>query len=238
MPFHTVGSIGGKVGVDSLNIPGTGSRLSGVSVAMLAVGGILLWSGIRGATISNTLQAVFKGNPGAAQSTEGINISGGSAGTAKASNPGNVVSGSSNQNYVIIANYLVGNGYSKAAAAGICACIAGESSGNPESIQNHSDPGAGGEGLIQWTPGSAYKVPVTGNASADLQAQLPMIIAYNNAQGANYISMLNQISDPVAAADFYSQYFERPAISGSDVVPSVARSVYAEINKNDNVPTG
>jgi hypothetical protein len=65
-----------------------------------------------------------------------------------------------------------------------------------------------------------------------------MIIAYNNAQGANYISMLNQISDPVAAADFYSQYFERPAISGSDVVPSVARSVYAEINKNDNVPTG
>lgn len=37
-------------------------------------------------------------------------------------------------NELIVAMYLVEHGYSKAAAAGIAACIAGESKGNPESV--------------------------------------------------------------------------------------------------------
>jgi hypothetical protein len=215
--------------------------LSAAAVAYCTVGGLVLYSGIKGATIADTFRAALSGNLGLATSTESISsASGGSTGTA-GSNPGSVVSGSSSQNYTIIANYLVGNGYSKAAAAGICACIAGESSGNPEAVENPSSPGSGGEGLIQWTPGSSYNVPVTGNASSDLQKQLPMIISYNNAQGANLISMLNQISDPVQAADFYSQYFERPKVQNSDVVSSVATSVYKQITSNNNgttTPTG
>jgi hypothetical protein len=205
--------------------------ISGAAVAYSVVGGVVLYSGIKGSTLSDTVKSVLKGNLNVSD-TEGI--SSGSSSPGAGSNPGNVSSGSASQNYIIIANYLVGNGYSKAAAAGICGCIAGESSGNPEAIENHSNPGAGGEGLIQWTPGSSYGVPITGNASADLQKQLPMIIAYNNAQGANLINMLNQISDPVQAADFYSQHFERPLITNSDVVPSVAKSVYAQITSNSN----
>jgi hypothetical protein len=202
--------------------------VSGLAVAEVAAGGILLWSGIRGSTISATLKATLAGNPGSAPDTEGITFGSSGAGTAGTS-PGSAQSGTASQNYLLIANYLVGNGYSKAAAAGIVACIAGESAGNPESVQDKSNPGAGGEGLIQWTPGSSYGVPITGNASKDLQAQLPMILAYNSAQGGGLIGMLNSVSDPVQAADFYSQHFERPAVTNSDVVSSVATSVYASI---------
>ena len=49
---------------------------------------------------------------------------------------------------------------------------------------------------------------MTGNASADLDTQLPAIIAYNNAHNPNAIPMLNAITDPVQAADFYSSQFE------------------------------
>jgi hypothetical protein len=198
--------------------------ISGAAVGYSAIGGIILFSGIKGATLSATVKAVLAGN---------LNVSGTQTiGSASGASAGNVASGSASQNYITIANYLVSNGYSKAAAAGICSCIAGESSGNPESVQNPSNPGAGGEGLIQWTPGSTYNVPITGNATKDLQAQLPMILSYNNAQGAQLIGMLNQIADPVDAADFYSQYFERPQVTNSDVVTSVAQSVYAQLTNN------
>jgi len=203
-------------------------NVSGPYVAVAAAGAVLVWSGWKGATIAATVGSLLRGNLDA-PATEAV----GTAATAGTSASG-AVSGSASANYVTIANYLVENGYSKAAAAGICACIAGESSGSPEAVEDPSDPGSGGEGLIQWTPGSSYNVPVTGNASADLQAQLPMIIAYNDAQGSELIEMLNQVSDPVQAADFYSQYFERPKVADSDVVASVATSVYAQITANDS----
>jgi hypothetical protein len=90
--------------------------------------------------------------------------------------------------------------------------------------------------LHDQSPGQ-YDHLVTGNASTDLQSQLPAIIAYNNAQGSGLVSMLNSISDPVQAADFYSQHFERPAVTNSDVVSSVATSVYAKITSNANGST-
>lgn len=194
---------------------------SGAAVAYCVTGGLILYSGIKGAKITDTVKAVLAGNLNVA-GTEPINFgSSGSSGSAA-----NAASGSSSQNYLTIANYLTGNGYSKAAAAGICGCIAGESSGNPEAT---GDQGTS-FGLIQ-EHGSQYSGLVTGNASADLDAQLPAIIAYNNAQGQGLIQMLNSISDPVQAADFYSQHFERPSVANSDVVPSVAQSVYAELTK-------
>ena len=79
-------------------------------------------------------------------------------------------------NVLAIGQYLVDNGYSKAAAAGVASCVDGESGANPESV------GDGGGGLIGWTPlGSAAPNSniVTGNASADMLAQLADILYYN-----------------------------------------------------------
>jgi Phage tail lysozyme len=194
--------------------------ISGAAVGYCAIGGVVLYSGIKGSSLSDTAKAVLAGNLSVAD-TEGI-----SGASSAGSNLGSVASGTATQNYLLIANYLVGNGYSKAAAAGITGCIAGESKGNPESVGDHGTS----FGLIQEH--GAYSGLVTGNASADLQAQLPAIIAYNNAQGANLIGMLNQIGDPVQAADFYSQHFERPAVTDSDVRANIAQQVYNDLSSS------
>jgi LysM repeat protein len=131
-------------------------------------------------------------------------------------------------NYLLaIGQYLVDNGYSKAAAAGVASCIDGESGGNPES------EGSGGGGLIGWTPlGSALPNAdiVTGNPTQDMMTQLADILYYNsNEIGQSAVTELNAQTDPVAAADFFSQNFERPAVTDSDVVPSVAEQIYSEL---------
>jgi hypothetical protein len=130
-------------------------------------------------------------------------------------------------NLLAIGQYLVDNGYSKAAAAGVASCVDGESGGNPESV------GSGGGGLIGWTPlGSATPNAniVTGNASADMLTQLADLAYYNsNEIGASQVAELNSQTDPVAAADFFSQHFEKPAVTDSDVRTSVAEQVFSEL---------
>jgi hypothetical protein len=131
-------------------------------------------------------------------------------------------------NYLLaIAQYLVENGYSKAAAAGVAGCVAGESGGNPESV------GSGGGGLIGWTPlGSAAPNAniITGNPAQDMMTQLADLLYYNSAEiGQSLVTQLNAITDPVSAADFFSANFEKPAVLYSDVRPSVAQQVFAEL---------
>ena len=121
-----------------------------------------------------------------------------------------------NGNYTLaIGQYLVDNGYSAAAAAGVASCVDGESGANPESV------GSGGGGLIGWTPlGSAQPDAniITGDVSADMVTQLADILYYNSHEiGQSEVDELNSQTDPVAAADFYSQNFEKPAVTDSDV---------------------
>jgi Phage tail lysozyme len=153
-----------------------------------------------------------------------------SSGASQSSSGGNaaVESDIANGNNVLaIGQYLVDNGYSAAAAAGVASCVDGESGANPES------EGDGGGGLIGWTPlGSAEPDAniITGDVSADMMTQLADILYYNsNEIGQSAVDELNSQTDPVAAADFYSQNFEKPAVTDSDVVSSVAEEVYSEL---------
>lgn len=198
--------------------------LSGAAVAYAVAGSLIFYSGLKGASLAATVKAVLSGN----LSLTGTQIIGspvlsvsGSSGSGSAST---VASGTGTANELTAGKYLVANGYSPVAAAGIVGCIAGESAGNPESV---GDQGTS-FGLIQ-EHGSQYSNLVTGNATADLDKQLPAIVAYNNAQGTGLITMLNSITDPVQAADFYSENFERPQVKDSDVVASVATSVYSQL---------
>jgi hypothetical protein len=104
------------------------------------------------------------------------------------------------ENYATIVTFLVAHGYSDNAAAGIAGNIYQESHGDPES------EGDGGGGLIGWTPLPAGLV--TGNPSADLQAQLEEILMFNE-QWSQYLPALNGASTPAAAADIYVTDFER-----------------------------
>lgn len=123
-----------------------------------------------------------------------------------------------------IARYLTDHGYTPAAAAGVLGCIQGESAMSPEASQGSPQ---GGAGLIQWTPEAsitAYGGHFGGNPHTDFTSQLPAILAYNQHNGD--VHTLNTITDPVEAARYYSEHFERPAILDSDVRASTATTVY------------
>jgi hypothetical protein len=119
-------------------------------------------------------------------------------------------------NVTAIVSFLLANGYSDNAAAGIAGNIYQESKGDPES------EGMGGGGLIGWTPlPSGF---VTGNVSADLQTQLSAVLTYN--QGwAQYVPALNAAGSPAAAADIYVTDFERAGIPAASTRESSAQNV-------------
>jgi hypothetical protein len=198
-------------------------KVNGFAVAYTAFGGLLIYSGIKGTSLTATFTDLTKGKLNSTPEASAIAADASAAASAITSGSNvHVPSSTASANYLTIAKFLVQNGYTIVGASGIVGCIAGESSGNPEAV------GAGSYGLIQ-EQGSQYASLVTGNASADLDTQLQAILTYNNAQGAGLISMLNAQPNAVAAADFYSQYFERPLVRNSDVVPSVANSVYSQL---------
>jgi hypothetical protein len=119
-------------------------------------------------------------------------------------------------NVTAIVSFLLANGYSDNAAAGIAGNIYQESKGDPESV------GMGGGGLIGWTPlPSGF---VTGNVSADLQTQLSALLTYN--QGwSQYVPALNSAGSPAAAADIYVTDFERAGIPAASTRESSAQNV-------------
>jgi hypothetical protein len=150
--------------------------------------------------------------------------SGANSASLSAAVQGDITSGN---DLLAVAQYLVANGYSDAAAAGVASCVDGESGGNPESV------GTGGGGLIGWTPiSSAAPNPniITGNPAQDMETQLSDLLYYNsNEIGQSFVDELDSQTDPVAAADFYSQNFEKPAVTDSDVVPSVAEQIFSAL---------
>ena len=120
------------------------------------------------------------------------------------------------QNVTAIVSFLLANGYSHNAAAGIAGNIYQESKGNPESV------GMGGGGLIGWTP--LRSGMVTGNPTADLQTQLSALLTYN--QGwSSYLPALNAASSPSSAAYIYVTDFERAGIPAASTREASASNV-------------
>jgi hypothetical protein len=120
------------------------------------------------------------------------------------------------ENVTAIVSFLLANGYSDNASAGIAGNIYQESKGNPES------EGMGGGGLIGWTP-----LPpdfVTGNVAADLQTQLAALLTYN--QGwSSYLPALNSAASPADAAYIYVTDFERAGIPAASIREAAAEDV-------------
>jgi Phage tail lysozyme len=124
-------------------------------------------------------------------------------------------------NVTAIVNFLLANGYSDNAVAGIAGNIYQESKGDPESI------GMGGGGLIGWTPlPSGF---VTGNPTADLQTQLSAILTYNDGW-SGYIPELNDADNPADAAYIYVTDFERAGIPAAGTREASAEAVAAACN--------
>jgi hypothetical protein len=120
------------------------------------------------------------------------------------------------QNVTAIVNFLVDNGYSHNAAAGIAGNMYQESKGDPEAV------GMGGGGLIGFTPLPAGYV--TGNPATDLQTQLQAVLKYNQIW-ASYLPALNAAATPAAAAAIYVTDFERAGIPAASTREASAQAV-------------
>jgi hypothetical protein len=119
-------------------------------------------------------------------------------------------------NVTAIVSFLLANGYSDNAAAGIAGNMYQESKGDPES------EGMGGGGLIGFTPLPAGYV--TGNPATDLQTQLNAVLSYN--QGwASYLPALNAAASPADAASIYVTDFERAGIPAASTREASADNV-------------
>ena len=204
--------------------------IKGMSVAYIVGGGIILFSGIKGATLSDTVKGVLTGNITNIQATETIAVNNGSSSssgtTGTPGSPGPVASGTTIQNGTTIYKYFRSNGYSPIQAAGATASIYGESTWNPEAA------GTGGRGLIGWTPPS--KLPdsaFTGNAAQDMSAQLPLIIEFVNANGdQGAVAMMAGATSVHQAAEIWGQKVERYGIddvhtAGVDSAVQIAKQV-------------
>jgi hypothetical protein len=121
-------------------------------------------------------------------------------------------------NVTAIVSFLLANGYSDNAAAGIAGNMYQESKGNPES------EGMGGGGLIGFTP-LPYGY-VTGDSAADLQTQLKAVLTYNQ-QWSSYLPELNDAASPADAASIYVTDFERAGIPAASTRDASAEDVAA-----------
>ena len=201
----------------------SGSSTSGSSTSGSSSTG---WSSSGSSSSGSPSSDVATSGSSSSSSASGTSSSGSTTTSSGVSSA--VQSDISGGNYLLaVAQYLVDNGYSKAAAAGVVSCIDGESAGNPESV------GSGGGGLIGWTPlGSAQPDAniITGNPSADMVTQLEDLLFYNSSEiGQTWVTQLDSQTDPVAAADFYSQHFEKPAVTDSDVRANIAEQIFSEL---------
>ncbi len=119
-------------------------------------------------------------------------------------------------NVTAIVSFLLANGYSHNAAAGIAGNIYQESKGDPESV------GSGGGGLIGWTPLPAGFI--TGNVTADLKTQLAQILVYNQIW-SQFLPALNAAASPADAASIYVTDFERAGIPAASTREASAEAV-------------
>jgi Phage tail lysozyme len=213
----------------------------GYAIGLITAGTIFLYAGIKGKSIGSAIQNLVQGKSPLAGSTanqwtitaaaSGSPVSGNPAATGTGAGGTTAVgayTGNQSQDAVTLGRFLMGHGLSRAAAAGVCGCVAGEAVPpfSPESR------GSGGFGLIGWT-GNTIGLPSgfsgpTGNVQADWVAECEGVLGYIQAVGS--VGDMNaHAPDPVTAANHFSDTYEKPAVLHSDVRASVALSVYASL---------
>jgi hypothetical protein len=188
--------------------------VKGTAVAYCAVGSLILYSGVKGATIQDTVKGVLSGNL-ALSDTEGISPSASSPSSSPSApaSGGPVATGTELQRGTTLYSFFRANGYSPIQAAGAIASIHGESSWNPD------DSGTGGRGLIGWSPPSTLPDSAfTGNTAADMAAQMPLILDFVNASGdQGAVTLMAGATTITQAAQIWDSRVERAGIN--DVHP-------------------
>lgn len=145
-----------------------------------------------------------------------------------------VTAGSDTHNGTAIYKYLRGQDYTPMQAAGAVCSMWGEGGWDPESWSVDSN-GLYSGGIMQWN-GSNYPDYVgsprpSGNATDDLQRQLPAILNFVNGTGkGGYVSMMAGAPSVLAASQIWSDHVEEAGVSdahptGAQAAAQIAKAV-------------
>lgn len=152
--------------------------VKGISVAYCAVGGIILFSGIKGATLSDTAKGILTGNLSSIQTTQGIKITNSSSGGGSGSpssgggTPAKLSGGSAGQLQQYAFSLFSKYGWGPGEQSALIKLWNQESGWNP----NAQNPTSTAYGIAQfldstWGPYG----PKTSNASLQIQYGLEYI---------------------------------------------------------------
>lgn len=170
-------------------------RINGFSLAYTAIGGVVLWSGIKGTTLSSTFKGLFSGQAPTGD-TETIGTAG--AGTTAAGSPpaAGVPSGSAAYTGSSLQTLWTSNGGSQSTAA-FAAAVAEAESGGSATVTSANPDGGTNVGIFQLdTKGVGAGYTVAQLQNANLNARIT-VMATNN--GTNW----QEWGDPVTAAVGY-----------------------------------
>lgn len=139
----------------------------GIEIAYCAVGGIVLFSGIRGATLSDTAKGVLTGNLSNIPATQGITVNNGSTGSGTNSTTGNATksTGSAGQYQSYAFSQFSKFGWSNSEQSPLIKLWNKESGWDP----NAKNPSSGAAGIPQ---------DITGNMHGGWQGQIDWGLAY------------------------------------------------------------
>lgn len=121
--------------------------------------------------------------------------------------------GAITQNALIVMNYLMSNGFTKEAAAGICGNIMQESSWSLG-----ANDGRGAYGLCQWMGDRKAELLRRGDNKPSLEVQLQFIVYEwdNESIAKSHKGELLAAKSPERAAEIVCDYFERPKASDAN----------------------
>lgn len=179
--------------------------ISGVGVAVTVGGGVLLYSAIKDATISETLRSFLAGNP-VATKTAGSGAGGPGSVPGNDNAPPNASGGS---NFAATRDYLLGSlHFTKAGTAGALGNIQRES-GFSTSV--YGDGGTSG-GLCQWHAGRFSGLQTYARLHnldwRDIRAQLGWLHVELNSGYADVRLRMMSAGSPESAAAYWAARFE------------------------------
>lgn len=183
-------------------------RINGFSLAYTAFGGVILWSGIKGSTLTSTFRGLLSGKPPAASTSE--QIAGASTSTDSAtldSAVSSVTGGSASYTGTSLQALWTSNGGAQNTAA-IAEAIGQAESGGQASVTSSNPDGGVNVGVWQLDTkgvGSGYTVAQLQNPNTNARIT---IMATNN--GRNW----SEWGDPIADALPGHQYTPGASVPG------------------------
>ena len=182
---------------------------------------------------SRMLGNLFLGGAIACTLCAGATASGtGAVSAATGTSAAGITAGSDSQNGTAIYRYLRAQGYTPMQAAGATCSMWGEAGWNPESWGLDSN-GLDSGGIMQWNgpnyPNYVGQSRPSGNATADLQRQLPAVIKFVDGTGKQgYVSMMTGAASVLAASQIWSSYVEEAEVSDAHPAGALAAAQIAK----------